>query len=391
MIGNEWLVLSTGRCGSTAISELIKCGTDITSLSELLASLQPLPDHHLECTGDAAWELASAPRKFMTTLTGAHAEPEEFLYRFREDSPWSRQSGLPPLCVTTLPHLVGDETDRFLDELEKDVRALPARPIAVQLQAIARIIARRYGRADLAERSGGSCGYIPSLSRAGLMPEARLIHVYRNPIDTAVSMMHHSAIRLTHARYLQIVLFGEDFYADRVGGFLCTIRPELARFIVGGTYVPSPTRRELAALHPDNFDPLALWRIRLPMELFMRSWSLMCAAAEPFLRSQPALHVCFDRVTSGDADAELEPLGAELGADPDRWAAAVNRTIRNRRREPFLGSPILHEMGLGTAALHRLLADARFRRGNNWPLSGIHNWPTSGEAIGDFDIANVVA
>src|SRR4051794_7431989 len=128
-MADEWLVLSTGRCGSTALSDLIRHGSDVTSLSELFTPLQPLPDARTACTGDGMWAVLSEPRSFTTALTRTHSEPSEFLYRFDDGARFTRNEGVAPICITTLPHLVGSETDALFAELEPDVRALSPRPL----------------------------------------------------------------------------------------------------------------------------------------------------------------------------------------------------------------------------------------------------------------------
>lgn len=354
-VGQDWIVVSTGRCGSTALSDLVHAATDLASLSELTTALQPLPDPRLECDGDATWELVTRPRTFMATLTAARCEPEELLYRFHDGARFTREGGVAPLCVAALPHLVGDDADALLEDLEPGIRTLPRQAVALQLQEVARMIAGQVGKRGLVERSGASSGYLPTLLNAGFFPEARLVHLYRNGLDTALSMMGHSVIRLSHIRYLQIAVFGEDFYAEEVGGFPSTVPSSVAGFIVGKTPVAPDLKRDLEALHPSNFDPAALWRARLPLELFARSWSLMCLSAERLLRTRPVLHLDFDRITSADGPDELAKLGSELGADPGRWEEAVTRTIRGQSQAPQDDSRVLRELRVGSSALDRLL------------------------------------
>lgn len=352
---NEWIVISTGRCGSTAISDLVRHGTELASLSELITALQPLPDSRQECDGSAAWDLVARPRTYLTTLTAARCEPEEFLYRFHDGARFTREGGVPPLSAVTLPHLVGDEADRLLDEVEGEVRALPTQAIALHIQDVARIIARHSGKSGIVERSGASSTYLPSLLKAGFFPEARLVHLYRNGLDTALSMMNHSLIRLSFVRYLQIAVFDEDFYAQEVGGFSSEIPKSLATFMVGKTPVSADVKRDLEALHPDNFDPAALWRVRLPLELFVRAWSLMYLSVEQALRRRPVVHLNFDRITSAEGPEELEKLRVELDADPGQWKETVASTIRMRSKKPAEDSRVLKELNAGSLVLNRII------------------------------------
>lgn len=297
----------------------------------------------------------------MTTLLANRCEPEEVIYPFDAASTYTRETGVPPLCASAFPHLVGGEADRLLEEIEGDVLALPPRPVAVQLDQVARIITRHVGGSGMVERSGGSCGYLSPWFHTGFLPQARLIHLHRNGLDTAVSMMNHSAMRMGIVRSLQIATFGEDFFAQEVGGFLCAFPKVPAMFIVGDAMVSPAVERELSALHPASFDPAALWRIRLPVEMFARMWSVLCVGAERLLRrwsaatGQDVVHLSYDRIVSGQGAAELEKLRAALGVDPERWDEAVSSIIRRRHDGPPQGSRIIQQLEKGSSALDAAL------------------------------------
>jgi hypothetical protein len=161
-------------------------------------------------------------------------------------------------------------------------------------------------------------------------------------------------------RYLQILEFGEDWYADDIAGMRCAVPAELARLIVGRRVVSATMRRDLADLHPQAFDAAALWRIPLPLELFVRSWSLMCAAAERAFRGRQVTHVAFDRLVSGAPEDELTALGAALRADPAAWCEAVEASVRPRQPgdtgiDRSVDPSVEAAAAVGRAALRRMV------------------------------------
>ena len=354
------IVVSTGRCGSTFLSTLASCVPGLVSLSEYLSPMQPLPDPAAVCTGRQAWALLTQPRRETNTLVRHHAEPAESIYPLDDEaSRFNRQTGLPPISATTLPHLAGPSADQLLDELEGPVQRFPAQPVAAHLAAFADLLRTSFNGTALVERSGASSGYLGHLMGSGFMPDAELIHLYREPIACAQSMSRHSAYRLTMARYLQVAMFGEDWYADDVAGLRCAVAPQLARVIVGRIPLPPDISAALERLHPASFDVQTLWTIPLPLALFARYWSLMCASAEHLFRGRPVLHLSFDEALGERPHPALDALRTFWGADADVWGHAVtsHRRAVVARPTATVDQRVWREAAIGVAALRKMGAD----------------------------------
>jgi hypothetical protein len=181
------LILSTGRCGSTMISEILNRHPRVLSLSEFFVPLGPgafarRPD------GAQMWRLYSRQNPTLHAMLKDGQVVDEALYPY--DAPESRYRApdMPPIIMVTLPHLTA-QPEALFDELEPVVRAQPSQPPAAHYHALFDYLARKFDRSVWVERSGGSLMVAAKLLR--LFPEARVIHVYRDGRDTALSMLNH--------------------------------------------------------------------------------------------------------------------------------------------------------------------------------------------------------
>ena len=187
------LVLSTGRCGSTMISDVLNRHPQVLSLSEVFSTLGPRALFRKRLNGKAMWELCSRQSPALRVMLSADKIVSEILYPF--DAPQARFSpqNVPPILCTTLPHLTpGFES--LYDELEPVVRARPKENLADQYLFLFEWLCERFGRQVWIERSGGSLLSVPRLRR--LFPEARVVHVHRDGRDTALSMSQHPAFKI---------------------------------------------------------------------------------------------------------------------------------------------------------------------------------------------------
>ena len=187
------LVISTGRCGSTMISDVLNLHPEVLSLSEVFSLLGPLALFRKRLSGKAMWALCSRQNPALRVLLSADPVPREILYPF--DGPQARYTtqSVPPILCTMLPHLTPDYENLY-DELEPVVRALPRADLSAQYRHLFEWLRGRFDRRVWVERSGGSLVSVPRLRR--LFPEARLVHVYRDGRDTALSMSRHPAFQI---------------------------------------------------------------------------------------------------------------------------------------------------------------------------------------------------
>ena len=101
-------VVSTGRCGSTMLSNMLRLNPGILSLSEFFSLLMPDPLPAGELDAAAYWRLLSEPWVFFRHLYRLGLRVPEFLYVPGPGSRFTAATGIPPILVTALPHLSED-------------------------------------------------------------------------------------------------------------------------------------------------------------------------------------------------------------------------------------------------------------------------------------------
>ena len=199
------LILSTGRCGSTMISEMLSRHPRVLSLSEFFVPLGPHAFAWPRPDGERMWRTYSEQSPALHAMLKEGIVVEEGLYP--HDAPDSRFDAgtMPSIISVTLPHLTPDY-EALYDELEPIVRAAPRMPLADHYRLLFGHLARKLGKDVWTERSGGSLMLGAKLLR--LFPEARVIHVYRDGRDTAMSMSKHHNFRVLLGAMHQARRFG---------------------------------------------------------------------------------------------------------------------------------------------------------------------------------------
>lgn len=254
-------VTGTGRCGSTLVSELLRTHPRVLSLSEFFNHLTDMyritarvfPEGPV--TAGEFWSLLSSCNAVNGLLNAGGLTPKEVLYRMTDTSRFRRETGIPAVLLTTLPHL-SDTPDELYDELETAVGAFPDAPVGEQYTRLFSWLCERFGKSVWAERSGGS------LILAGQFrqhfPDARYLHIVRDGRDCALSMSRHSGFRMAAVVMALNLTLGRDPYAER---------PADDGYDLG--FVPE----ELLPFLPDRFDPAAVRAYRIPASLFGTYWS----------------------------------------------------------------------------------------------------------------------
>ena len=200
-------VLSTGRCGSTTLSNIFNAHPRILSLSEFISFTGIGPFRYRNPTGTKIWKVLSAQRR-RTQLMLAQ-DYDELVYPF--NSPQSRytRADIPPLLCATLPHLV-DNPDEYFDELGIDVRKQPRQSTPDHYRALFARMCRTLDRDLWIERSGASLLFASTLLDA--FPDARIIHLYRDGRETALSMSQHYLFQYIAANLANFRRLGSDPY-----------------------------------------------------------------------------------------------------------------------------------------------------------------------------------
>ena len=187
------LVLSTGRCGSTMLSDVLNLHPDVLSLSEVFSLLGPLALFRKRLGGKAMWGMCSRQNPALRVLLSADTIVSEILYPFDDPRVRYTTRNVPPILCTMLPHLTPDYENLY-DDLKSVVRDRPRAPLAEQYRHLFDWLRHHFDRRVWVERSGGSLLSVPRLRR--LFPEARIVHVYRDGRDTALSMSRHPAFQI---------------------------------------------------------------------------------------------------------------------------------------------------------------------------------------------------
>ncbi len=200
-------VLSTGRCGSTMISELLNRHPAVLSLSEFMTLLGQEAFAHRNPTGAQFWRVLSRQSPALHAMMQVGQVMDEVLYPLDAPGARFRAHDIPPIAMVTLPHLT-NRHEALFDELAEIVPAMPRRPLATQYRALFDHLGHKFGRRVWVERSGGSLMIARKLLH--LFPDARVIHVFRDGRDTAISMSSHPNFRLLVAVIEACRPFGLD-------------------------------------------------------------------------------------------------------------------------------------------------------------------------------------
>jgi hypothetical protein len=218
-------VISTGRCGSTLLSQLLRAHPSVLSISELFTSL-----------GGASW-LGGADvdgKELARKLSTPASELEDLLRRQAPPEVLAKLSGellarLPPPLLITFPFL-SDHADALFAELLQYVRRLPVDAPARQVDRVFTWLCRRLGRRRWVERSGGSVEYVEHL--LGAWPKAKTIWLLRDGVSCARSMSEHPMFRMRVAGLMQPRPDGcDDIPLDRFGAYWSALMAKTMRHL----------------------------------------------------------------------------------------------------------------------------------------------------------------
>lgn len=252
-------IVGTGRCGSTMLSNMVRSHNAILSVSEFLVSVTDLggriPQAFPEgrwMSAQEAWEVIAGLHPRQTLMLRHGIEMDEMLYPLAPTSRFSRESGVPAILLTTLPHLTADH-DALFEELREYVMTFGPDLAIRQYERVLEWLTIRFGKKVWVERSGGSLRAVPRLAKS--FPEARFIHIVRDGRDCAISMSKHTGFRMMMACTIMSQTLGYDpFDTDRRKGV---------------EELPD----QLFRLLPENFSAEAFHQLDAPAILFGYYWS----------------------------------------------------------------------------------------------------------------------
>jgi hypothetical protein len=296
-------VVSTGRCGSTTLSNVLRLHPSILSVSELFGSLMPGAFPSGLISGERFWALLSQPNPHWTMILRAELPFEEVVYRPGPPARYTRETGVPPILLMTLPHL-SDEPEALFDEIGRWVAREGPKPVQEHYLQLFAWLCRRLDRRVWVERSGMSLPRAPLL--AELFPDARFVHLYRDGRDTALSMSRHVGFRMLWMS----------------GATSRALQPD-----------PGRDGPQQAAPPPPLFDRDVLLNAPVPPEAMGRFWSDMVVQGSAFLASLDAsrvLTLAYESLVEEPAE-ELRRLARfiEAGEDGD-WVTRAASSLHGR-------------------------------------------------------------
>ncbi|TMB86960.1 MAG: tetratricopeptide repeat protein [Chloroflexi bacterium] len=246
-------VVSSGRCGSTLVSNMLRLHPDILSLSEFLIMLMPggFAGGPAPIYGPQFWAILSTPKKRMTLMYRNDIVFDEVIYRPGPGRRFTAETGVPPILLTALPHLT-DDPEGLYDEIHDFVMKQGAHTVSRHYILLFEWLRNRFQRKVWVERSGSSLVHLDDVMAN--FPNARFVHMYRDGRECAISMAHHSAFRLA-------IITGELMAHVGVDPFNSDDAPR-------GEVPP-----DLQKFMPETFDRDAFWNYDLPFEKLGRSWN----------------------------------------------------------------------------------------------------------------------
>lgn len=334
--------VSTGRCGSTMLSNMLRLNPDILSLSEFLSALlpDPLPQGALDAA--AYWRLLTRPAPFFVHAYRLGLRVPEFLYWPGPRSRFTAATGIPPILMTALPHL-SDDPEGLYDEVQAFVAGLTPASVAAQHRRLFAWLCSRLGARAWVERSGGSVIYVHQL--ADLFGDAKFVHLYRDGRECAYSMSRHPAYRLVAVDMMLHSRLGTSPYLsdDKLPG---QVPPDLRPFM------------------PGTFDREAFERFEVPAAEMAQLWSDMIMPALDVLTSLPpqrVLHLSYEDLVAEPRQAlsQLAHFAGLPRADPGWLDRAVALVEARAPRWPTLPEEQLSELTrVCEPAMRRLYGDS---------------------------------
>ena len=191
----ERLIIGTGRCGSTLLSEMLACSPEMVSIFEFFNGLpggrrftsEPMPASDL-------WELLTTPHPILTAVLRRGYEVHEVVYPFgRPGTRFAKGDPLPWILVAALPR-ISDDPDRLFEEARQFVLGLPTQLPVQHYESLFSWLTQKGAGTIWNERSGSGIDSTAELVAA--FPSGRFLHIHRDGMEAALSMREHAAFRL---------------------------------------------------------------------------------------------------------------------------------------------------------------------------------------------------
>ena len=210
------IIVGTGRCGSTMLSNALFRYEPILVLSEFFSTLSSKAFVKTNLNGMEFCSILADLRPIFKHLFQHKINIEEYANVENEF--------VPPMLVNTLPALT-KEASTLYQEMIKYFSELPKMSISDLYMNLFDWLRRYFNKNIWIERSGSSLEYVDSLVE--LFPNARFIHIYRNGLDCAVSMSKHYGFKAAMLQSIVEELTGKNPFTDvlteeekeKIGGY----------------------------------------------------------------------------------------------------------------------------------------------------------------------------
>ena len=319
-------IVSTGRCGSTMLSNMVRMHPKILSVSEFFVYVAKGAFRDKKVSGRVAYRRLNKPGAIVRSLLKHELPTEGVLYKYGPEARYAPEE-TPPILCTTLPHLT-DNPEQLWDELGPLVRVRGKNTLCSHYRFVFEWLAERFGKNVWLERSGGSLLLTHELARN--FPDARFVHIYRDGRDTAMSMYGHHPFRVYALGAQKLHNFGIDpFHLVNWTG---------AKRWIGWIHIVSNLYFRLFSM-----DRILNAKIELPV--FGWIWSNMIERGVEYLNALPeerVLSMRFETVLASpkeEMNRFIEFVGPEF-VDPD-WLEIVSTLPRTKPpRWPRLSSEV---------------------------------------------------
>jgi hypothetical protein len=183
-------VVSSGRAGSTLLARMIHRHPRLLCVSDLFEPVGEVPyfDRRRVVDGEGFFRVLASP-SFPQRIAYWRAQPTSELLFLHEDDDM-----VSLLTSYTLPFLTGGDPMGLFEELREATAKLAEASMADQLIRVFDWLRDRFGKQLWVERTGGSLPHMRQILET--WPDAKVIHNFRDPRETAISMMTGSFFRL---------------------------------------------------------------------------------------------------------------------------------------------------------------------------------------------------
>lgn len=195
------------------LSDKLRLHPRVLNLSEFFSFVGFPPSFRRSLSGGRMWNLYSRQRA--RTRLMLRGDYEELVYPIDDPNARFSRGDVPPIMCATLPHM-SDDYEALFDEMEPAVRGAGRRTAAAHFRHLFEWLCERLGREVWVERSGGSLLFGSRLLRK--FPDARVIHIFRDGRETAISMSRHYLFRAILATMRRLESFGLNATAAMSGG-----------------------------------------------------------------------------------------------------------------------------------------------------------------------------